>query len=58
MVCPIELGTVGNNPYVIMTKVSTQNEVSIAYKLAGLSVEVLKLECEKLNLTSIYFHRR
>jgi len=41
--CPIKLGTVGIDPYVIMTENFTQNDGSSAYEVTGLSVEELKL---------------
>jgi hypothetical protein len=43
MGCPIKLGTLGFDPYVIMTENYTQNDGSTAYKLTGLSFEILKL---------------
>jgi len=51
MGCPIKLGTFGIDPFVIMTENNTQKRGSTAYKLTGLSVEVLKFICEKMNLT-------
>jgi len=54
MFCLIKVGTVGMDPYVIMTENYTQNDGSPAYKVTGLSVEILKLECEKMNLTTIF----
>jgi len=54
MGCPIKVGTIGVNPYVIMTENYTQNNGSTVYKLTGLSVEILKLVCEKMNLTAVF----
>jgi len=54
MGCPIIFGTFGNNPYIIMTENYTQNDGSTAYKLTGLSVEILKFVCEKMNLTTVF----
>jgi hypothetical protein len=54
MVCPIKVGTVGIDPFVIMTENYTENDGSIAYKLTGLTVDVIKLVCEKMNLTAIF----
>jgi len=54
MGCPIKVGTLGIDPYVIMTENYTQNDGSTAYKLTGLSVETLEFVCEKLNLTTIF----
>ena len=51
--CPIKLGTVGIDPFVIMTQNYTQNNGSTEYKLTGLSVDILKLVCEKMNLTPV-----
>ena len=38
-------------PYVIVTDTYTHNNGSTAYKVTGLSVEILKAVCEKMNLT-------
>jgi len=54
MGCPIIFGTFGINPYVIMKENDTQNDGSTAYKLTGLSVDVLKFVCEKMNLTTVF----
>ena len=54
MGCPVRLGTVGFDPYVILTENYTQNDGSTAYKLTGLSVEILKLVCEKMNPTIVF----
>jgi len=54
MGCPIKVGTVGIDPYVIMTENYTQNDGITEYRLTGLSVDILKLTCEKLNLTTIF----
>jgi hypothetical protein len=54
MGCPIKLGTLGFDPYVIMTENYTQNDGSTAYKPTGLSVEILKPVCEKMNLTLVF----
>jgi hypothetical protein len=47
MGCPNKVGTVGIDPFVIMTENYTQNGGSIAYRVTGLSVEILQLVCEK-----------
>jgi len=39
---------------VIMTENYTQNDGSTVYKLTGLSVDILKLVCEKMNLTALF----
>jgi len=54
MGCPIKVGTLGIDPFVIMTENYTENDGRILYKITGFSVEVLKLVCEKMNLTTIY----
>jgi len=54
MGCPIKVGTVGFEPYVIMTENYTQNNSSTAYKMTGLSVEIFKFVCENLNLTYVF----
>ena len=54
MGCPFKLGTFGIDPFVIMTENNTQNNGSTVYKLTGLSVEILKLICEKINLTIVF----
>ena len=54
MGCPIKLGTLGITPFLIMTENYTQKDGSTAYKLTGLSVEILKLVCEKMNLTIVF----
>jgi len=54
MGCPIKVGTVGLDPYVIMTDKFPQNDGSTAYKVTGLSVEIIKYVCEKLNLTYVF----
>jgi len=54
MGCPIKVGTRGIDPYVIMTENYTQNDGSTAHKLTGLSVEILNLVCEKMNLTAVF----
>jgi len=54
MGCPIKVGTLGDDPCVIMTENFKQNDGSTAYKLTGLSVEILKSVCQKLNLTYVF----
>ena len=54
MGCPIKVGTVGIDPYVIMTENCTHYVGRIPYKLTGLSVEILKFVCEKMNLTTVF----
>jgi hypothetical protein len=55
MGCPIKVGSVGIDPYVIMTENYTEIDGRSSYKLTGLSVEILKYVCEKMNLTTIFF---
>jgi hypothetical protein len=52
--CPIKVGAVGIYPFVIMTEDYTKNDGRIPYKLTGLSVEIVQLVCEKMNLTTIF----
>jgi hypothetical protein len=52
MGCPIKVGTAGFEPYVIKTENYIQKDGSSEFKITGLSVEVLKLVCEKMNLTT------
>jgi hypothetical protein len=54
MGCPIKVGTVGIDPYVITTKNYTQNDGSTAYKVTGLSAGILQMVCEKMNLTTVF----
>ena len=54
MGCPIKVGTTGIDPCVIMTENYTNNDGSTAYKLTGLSVDIVKLVCEKMNLTAVF----
>jgi len=54
MGCPIKFGAFGIDPYVITTEYYAQNNGSTAYKLTGLSVEILKFVCEKMNLTTVF----
>ena len=51
---PIKVGTVGIDPYLTMTENYTHSVGRIPYKLTGLSVELLKLVCEKMNLTTVF----
>jgi hypothetical protein len=52
MGCPIKVGTVGIDHFVIMKENYTQNDGRISYELIGLSVEIVQLVCEKMNLTT------
>ena len=54
MGCPVKVGTVGFDPYVIMTENYTQNDGSTAYRLTGLSVEIHQLVWKKMNLTTVF----
>jgi hypothetical protein len=54
MGCPIRVGTVGIEPYVILTDKYTQNGDRISYRIRGFSVEILNLVCEKMNLTAVF----
>jgi len=51
---PIKIDTMGIDPNVIMTENYTQNDGSTHYELTGLSVEILKLVCEKMNLKTLF----
>jgi len=50
----IKLGTVAVDPYVIMTENVTQKNGSTAYKVTGISVEIIKYVSEWLNLTYVF----
>ena len=54
MGCPIRVGTMGIDPIAIMTENYRQNDGSTVYKLTGLSVDILKLVCDKMNLTALF----
>jgi hypothetical protein len=54
MGCPIKVGIVGMDPFVIMTENFTQKDGSTAYKVTGLSLDILQLVCEKMNLTTLF----
>jgi len=54
MGCPIKVGTVGIDPFVTMTENYAHSVGRIPYKLTGLSVELLKLVCEEMNLTTVF----
>jgi hypothetical protein len=54
MGCPVKVGTLGINPVVIITENYTHVDGNAAYKLTGLSIDILKLVCEKMNLTIIF----
>jgi hypothetical protein len=54
MGCPIKVGTVGFDPYVIMMENYPHYIGRIPYQLTGLSVEVVQLVCQKMNLTIIF----
>jgi len=54
MGCPIKVGTIGIDPYVIVTENCTSKDGITAYKMTGLSVDILQLVCEKMNLTTIF----
>jgi hypothetical protein len=58
MGCPNKVGTVGIEPFVIMTESYTQNDCSTAHKLTGLYVEILRLVCDKMNLKTVFLPRR
>jgi len=51
---PINIGTVGIDPYVIMTENFSHNDDITAYKLTGLSVEIIKSVCENMNMTYVF----
>jgi len=52
MGCPIKVGTLGIDPYVIGTENYTRNDGSNLYKMTGLSIEILNFVCEKMKLTT------
>ncbi|XP_021941935.1 uncharacterized protein LOC110840925 [Zootermopsis nevadensis] len=54
MGCPIRVASVGIEPYLILTDNYTRNDGSVEYKLTGLSVEILRVVCKKMNLTTIF----
>ena len=54
MGCPIKEGTWRINPIVIMTENYTQNNVQYSLQLTGLSVDIVKFVCEKINLTALF----
>jgi hypothetical protein len=54
MGCHIKEGTLGFDPYVIITEKYTHYGGRIPYKLIGLSVEIVQVVCEKMNLTTIF----
>jgi len=54
MSVPIKVDTLGIEPFVTMTENYTQNYGSTAYRLTGLSVEILKFVCQKMNLKTLY----
>jgi hypothetical protein len=57
MGCPITVGALGIDSYVIVTENYTQNDGSTSYKLTGLSIEVLTFVCDKIKLTAVSFHQ-
>jgi len=52
--CPIKVASIGVDPLVIVTENYTKNDGSTAYKVTGLSVEILVLVFEKMNLTTVF----
>ena len=52
--CPIKVSTIGIDPYVILTQNYTQNGGSTEYRVTGLSVDILVLVFEKMNLTTVF----
>ncbi|XP_033611240.1 uncharacterized protein LOC117283066 [Cryptotermes secundus] len=52
--CPIRVATYGIDPYVILTDNYTRNDGTTVYRLGGLSVEILSLVCEKMNLKTVF----
>jgi len=53
MGCPIKLCTIYFKPILFVTGKYSQNDGSIAYEVTGLSVEILKTVCKKMNLTIV-----
>ena len=54
MRCPIKVATIGVDPSVIWTENSTQNDGSTVYRVTGLSVDILVLVFEKMNLKTVF----
>jgi hypothetical protein len=54
MGCPIKVEAAGIDHNVIITENYTHNDGSSVYKPTGLSVEILKLICEKISLTTMF----
>jgi len=52
--CPIKIASIGDDPLVIVTENYQQNDGRTAYKVTGLSVEILVLVFEKMNLTAVF----
>jgi hypothetical protein len=54
MGCPIKFGTIGIDPYFIMTENDTQIFGSNAYKMTGFWIEIFNLVFEKIKLTNMF----
>jgi len=54
MFCPIKFAVLGLDDGVIITEYSTQNGESYVYKSKYIWVEIVKLVCDKMNLTKIF----
>jgi hypothetical protein len=52
--CPIKVATIGVDPQVILTENYTQNDGSTGYKVTGLSVDILVIVLQKMNLTTVF----
>jgi hypothetical protein len=55
MGCPIRVASWGIDPYVILIDNYTQKDGTTMYRLRGLSVELLSLVCEKMNLKTVFY---
>jgi len=53
MRCPIKLSTIYFKPILFVTGKYSQNDGSTAYEVTGLSVEMFKSVCKKMNLTIV-----
>jgi len=54
MGCPIRVAVLELDTGVIVTENSTQNVESYVYKSTYIRVEIVKIVCDKMNLTTIF----
>ena len=52
--CQIRIGSAGIPPYVILTGNSTDSDGNVVYKLGGLTVQILLLGVDKMNVTVVF----